>query len=194
MKKVLIFIHDGFADYELSYVASFLRTSKGAEMIFVSPGSNDVISKAGLQIKTNKVLDDGLVAEDYDALLLIGGRFWRSNDFSNEILCELVGDFIRCNKVVGAICDASTFLAYNGFLNYHQHTGNGKNYFIETCPAYDGEDKYLEEQCVVDTPFITANGTAGIEFGYEVCKALDIGSEEERQGFFFYHQNKLYKK
>lgn len=192
MKRVLIFIHDGFADYELSYVSSFLRNSKEAEIKFMSPGSTDVISKAGLQIKADIILDNSIVAADYDALLLIGGRFWRSNNFSNEVLSELVGDFIRENKIVAAICDASTYLAYNGFLNYHKHTGNGKKYFVETCPAYDGLSDYVEEQCVVDLPFITANGTAGIEFGEEVCKALNILKEEDRKAFFGYHKDKLY--
>jgi len=193
MKRILMFLHEGFADYEVNYLGSFVMTSKEDNKIdIVTPQGAVIVSKAGLKVLSDYSLSDNIDVNKYDILVLGGGRYWRSVNFTNHALKQLINSFLKEKKIIAAICDASTYLAFNGFLNDKHHSGNGKDYIKETCPNYTGTNLFIDKQCVVDLPFITANGTSGVEFGYEVCNVLDIGDKQTRDEWFAFMKKGRY--
>lgn len=67
-------------------------------------------------------------------------------------------------------------------------------YVINSCPDYDGSKFYREQQCVNSGFFITANGTATLEFAKEIMKQLNVYSEEKITTWFDFNKNGFYEK
>ena len=61
---------------------------------------------------------------DYAALVLIGGFGW-FDELEADKVVPIVRRAIKKGIIVGAICNAASFLAKHGFLNEIKHTGNG---------------------------------------------------------------------
>ena len=61
---------------------------------------------------------------DYAALVLIGGFGWLDELEADKVV-PIVRRAIKKGIIVGAICNAASFLAKHGFLNEIKHTGNG---------------------------------------------------------------------
>ena len=73
-KTVLVYVFDGFADWESSYVCAELNQTDGFEVRTVAPDRAPKHSKGGLAVLPDYALDD--VPEEFAALLLIGGNPW----------------------------------------------------------------------------------------------------------------------
>jgi hypothetical protein len=81
--------------------------------------------------------------------------------------------------VVGAICNAVSFMAAHGFLNGVRHTGNTLGMLQKWGGAnYTGEELYEERQAVRDGNVVTANGTGQLEFTRECLLALSADTPE----------------
>ena len=92
--------------------------------------------------------------------------------------------------IVGAICNAASFLAKHGFLNEVKHTGNG----LEQLQLWGGDNYtnkagYVNEQAVSDNRIVTANGTGYLEFAKELLLLLENDTSEQID--MFYRFNKV---
>ncbi|MGA3674662.1 hypothetical protein [Lysinibacillus agricola] len=67
-------------------------------------------------------------------------------------------------------------------------------YVINSCQDYDGSEFYREQQCVNSDFFITANGTATLEFAKEIMKQLKVYSEEKITKWYDFNKNGFYEK
>ena len=109
--KVLIYIETNYADNEICFIGRNIREKY--EVKTVSKTNDMVISRSCLKVLPDYGIDDVINdISDYTMLILCGGSFWRQNKFQNEKLKELIDLFIKNNKKVSAICDASTFLIW----------------------------------------------------------------------------------
>lgn len=91
----------------------------------------------------------------------------------------LVGEALARGIVVGAICNAASFMAAHGFLNGVRHTGNTLGMLQKWGGAnYTGEELYEERQAVRDGNVVTANGTGQLEFTRECLLALSADTPE----------------
>ena len=86
----------------------------------------------------------------------------------------IVKNAIEKGKIVGAICNAASFMAKHGLLNAVKHTGNG----LEQLKLWGGEnytnsDGYIHAQAVSDNNIVTANGSATLEFAKELLLLLE---------------------
>jgi len=93
-------------------------------------------------------------------------------------------------KIVGAICNAASFMARCGFLNGIRHTGNGldqlKHWGRED---YTNAEGYVNAQAVSDGNIVTANGSATLEFAKELLTLLENDTPERIE--MYYQFNKL---
>lgn len=126
--------------------------------------------------------------EEYAALILIGGYGWLDDKTSDKVI-PIVKKAIEKGIVVGAICNAASFLAKHGFLNNIKHTGNG----LEQLKLWGGNNYtnqagYINEQAVSDKRIVTANGTGELEFAKELLLLLENDTPEQIE--MFYHFNK----
>ena len=126
MKKTILFvILQQYADWEAAYISSAITMlgQGGYDIKTVSLSKEPVQSIGGFTVLPD--YDTASVPAEYDALILIGGMTWRSED--TQQIKALVQDCLRKGKVLGGICDASAFLGTAGALNEVAHTSNDLN-------------------------------------------------------------------
>lgn len=125
--------------------------------------------------------------DDYAALVLIGGFGW-STPVADQVV-PIVKKAIEKGKIVGAICNAASFMAKHGFLNAVKHTGNG----MEQLKYWGGEnytntDGYIHAQAVSDGSIVTANGSATLEFAKELLLLLENDTPERIEMYYQFNK------
>ena len=102
----------------------------------------------------------------------------------------IVRRVIEKGIIVGAICNAASFLAKHGFLNEIKHTGNGLEQLqLWGGGNYTNKAGYVNEQAVSDNRIVTANGTGYLEFAKELLLLLENDTPEQID--MFYRFNKV---
>lgn len=188
MRKTILFvILQQYADWEAAYISSAISMlGQGEyELKTVSLSKDCVQSIGGFKVLPN--YDIASVPNDYEALILIGGMTWRSEN--TQQIKEIVEDCFKRGKILGGICDASAFLGTVGVLNDVVHTSNDLNDLKKWAGSnYTGEAKYIAKQAICDKNVITANGTAPLEFAKEILFALNVASEEKIMEWYNFHK------
>lgn len=128
------------------------------------------------------------IPDDYAALVLIGGFGWATP--VAEQVAPIVRNAIARGKIVGAICNAASFMAKCGFLNNVRHTGNG----LEQLKLWGGEnyanpEGYANVQAVSDKNIVTANGSASLEFAKELLLLLENDSPERIEMYYQFNKH-----
>lgn len=189
MKKDVVFVlTDGFADWESAFLSSLIMNGgfEGGETKYnvktIGLTKDPLISFGGFTV----LPDYDTLPNDYAALILVGGKSWKAEKV--KWVNGLVYETIKRNIIIGAICDASLFLAMNNYLNDIKHTSNSLDDLKKCAKNYRGERNYIEKQVVNDGGIVTANGTAFLEFTKEILIQLEVDSLENIEKFY-----KLYK-
>lgn len=125
--------------------------------------------------------------DDYAALVLIGGFGWSTP--VAEKVAPIIRQAIERGKIVGAICNAASFMAKHGFLNAVKHTGNG----LEQLKLWGGDnytnsDGYIHAQAVSDRNIVTANGSATLEFAKELLLLLENDTPERIEMYYQFNK------
>ncbi|MCA0984390.1 glutamine amidotransferase [Halobacillus yeomjeoni] len=172
MKQVLVFVTDGFADWEAGYVtAEINKHGTGYQVKAVAIDDQPKISMGGLTVLPDFSMED-VSLKEIAMLIIPGGTGWREE--KNQKAVELVGACMERDIPVAAICDATTFLGKHGFLDDHEHTGNSLPYLKESAPEYRGDENYINAQSVSDGFLITANGSGALEFSRDILEDLHV--------------------
>ncbi len=151
----------------------------------VAPTMEPVKSIGGFRTLPDYSFDT--MPDDYAALVLIGGFGW-STPVAEKVV-PLVKNAVEKGKIVGAICNAASFLAKHGFLNNIRHTGNG----LEQLKLWGGQnytnfDGYVHAQAVSDNRIVTANGSATLEFAKELLLLLENDTPERIEMYYQFHK------
>ena len=151
----------------------------------VAPTMDPVKSIGGFRALPDYSFDT--MPDDYAAMVLIGGFGWATSVADKVV--PIVKRAIENGKIVGAICNAASFLAKHGFLNHVRHTGNG----VEQLKLWGGENyagvaMYLHEQAVSDKSIVTANGSATLEFAKELLLLLENDTPERIEMYYQFNK------
>lgn len=182
MKKEIVFVLlDEFADWEAAFLAPALcagvMPGRPASYVakYMSPDGGPVRSIGGLRATPD--YDASALPEQCAGLILVGGMQWASA--AAERIAPLVGEGLKRGILVGAICNAASFLAAHGLLNDVRHTGNTVEMLKKWGGAhYTGEALYEERQAVREGNLVTANGTGYLEFTRECLLALEADTPD----------------
>lgn len=178
-----------FADWEFAPLASAVNQFSGWAVKTVSLTRNPVRSIGGLTVVPDYDLD-GIARDACKGLILIGGNSWRTPEA--QAVVPAVAAAVKAGTPVGAICDATTFLAATGALNTVAHTGNMVS-DLKLSANYTGEHLYKPVQAVRDGNIITANGCAPLEFAEQSLVALGLLNENEAARWRNAFKNGLYE-
>lgn len=194
-RQVLFVLLDGFADWEAAFLAAALRTGtmpgrEGRfETLYAAPGGRTVRSLGGLTVVPDR--DLAALPERCAGLVLVGGMGWQGP--GAEQVVPLVEQALGAGIPVGAICNATLFLAAHGFLNGVRHTGNTVEEMRRWGGGrYRGEALYEERQAVADGPFVTANGSAFLEFSREFLLRLGADTPEAVAASYAFNRHGFY--
>lgn len=195
-KEVLFVLLDGFADWESAFLATSLSSGvmPGSEVKYtvktVAPTLKGVRSLGGFYVNPDYEFDT--VPQDFAALVLIGGVNWNSPEA--ERVVPLLTSAMDKGIVVGAICNAVSFMAAHGFLNGVKHTGNTVEQLkLWGGSHYTNESRFIERQAVADKNVVTANGTGYLEFTKEMLVLLHADTEERIAASYAFNKNGFYK-
>ncbi len=167
MKKVYVFLADGFEDIEALIPIDVWRRG-GLEVVTVSTTDFPLVQTAhGVNIETDIMFEQGDFS-DADLLFLPGGMPGASNLYAHKGVCKAIVDQFAAGKKVAAICASpAVVLAPLGILE-------GKR---ATC--YPGFEKDLEgatytgQLVTVDGNVTTGEGpAAAFPFAYDLLGQL----------------------
>lgn len=173
--KGFIILADGFEDVEAIATIDILRRSKlDVELVTINDNL-EVTSSHQLVVKAEKHLSKVCV-EEYDFLIIPGGRAVFSVWDQYKPLDTVIGQFVSSNKLVCAICAGPALIGKLGYFADHQFTcfpGSEKNITKGT---------YLKHKNVVcDHQFITAKAMAySVDFALAIILHLQ-GSEQSKK-------------
>ena len=160
--EVLYLLLNNYADHEAVFLASAIacdeRSIKENPKYMnkvVAPTLDVVRSCSGFHTLPDYSFET--MPNDYAALVLIGGFGW-FDELEADKVVPIVRRAIKKGIIVGAICNAASFLAKHGFLNEIKHTGNGLEQLqLWGGGNYTNKAGYMNEQAVSDKRIVTAN-------------------------------------
>lgn len=170
MKKVLVFLAEGFEEIEALSVVDVLRRAN-LKCDLCSIKDEYVVGTHNITIKSDCIIED-VIKEEYDAIVLPGGLPGADNLLDKRVK-DMAIEFNEQGKIVAAICAAPQTLEQFGLLE------------DKKCTSYPGFIKgrekvnYLEDQIVVvDKNVITSRGPAtALEFAFTIL--TELGYEEK---------------
>lgn len=191
--EILYLLLDKYADHEAVFLSSAVacdeRSIKANPKYvnkIVAPTLDAVRSCSGFRMLPDYSFDT--MPEDYAALVLIGGFGWLDEAVAGKVV-PIVRRAIDKGLIVGAICNAASFLARHGLLNAVRHTGNG----LEQLQLWGGDNYtnsagYVDGQAVADRRIVTANGTGSLEFAKEMLLLLENDTPEQIENFYWFNK------
>lgn len=190
--EILYILLPDFAEHEMVYLSQAIasdeyalkETPKYVNKI-VAPTMEPIKSIGGYRMLPDYSFDT--MPDDYAALVLIGGFGWMSS--IADKVAPIVSKAKADGKVVGAICNAASFMAKCGLLNDISHTGNG----LEQLKLWGGEnysnpEGYQHKQAVADKGVVTANGSATLEFAKELLLLLENDTPERIEMYYRFNK------
>jgi putative intracellular protease/amidase len=180
-QKVVVFLFNGFSDWEIAYLSPELKKSDAFDLIYLSAGGRPVTSMGGLSVVPDASLAD-IQAGDVAMLILPGGNAWDQG--GNTEIDALVQAMAAEEKPIAAICAATAYLARKGYLDDVKHTSNALVYLKAVAPQYAGEALYVDEPAVSDRNIITANGTVPVDFAREIFACLGLYDQQTLERWY----------
>ncbi|MDP4144780.1 MAG: DJ-1/PfpI family protein [Bacillota bacterium] len=170
MKKVLLFLAEGFEEIEALTVVDVLRRAS-ITCDTCSIKDTEVTGAHGITVKADKLIED-INKADYDVVVLPGGMPGSTNLRDNEKVINIVKEFYSSGKLVSAICAAPIVLAKAGILEDKK---------VTSYPGFQpelGACSYSEELVVQDGNLLTSRGPAtALYFAYKLVENIK-GQEE----------------
>ena len=196
--EVLYLLLDKYADHEPVFLATAINCGERGMKEnpkylnkTVAPTLNPVRSCGGFQ--TLPDYSFATMPDEYAALILIGGYGWLDDKTTDKVV-PIVKTTIEKGIIVGAICNAASFLAKHGFLNNIKHTGNGLEQLkLWGENNYTNQAEYINEQAVSDKRIVTANGTGELEFAKELLLLLENDTPEQIEMFYRFNKEGFVK-
>lgn len=179
MSKILCYIYEGMADFEISLLLHRLRNTGKREIISISESVELITAQSGLHYMADSPIDSIQSIEEYEALIIPGGPI---NNNQNAI-CPIIQRMIAADKLVAAICFAPQFLGRAGILDNYTYTTSCSEEKIHqlACPDPFNRKTFVSSRCVTDRNLITAQGYAFIDFTEAVCDHLHIFETETQK-------------
>lgn len=190
--EILYILLPDFADHEMVYLAQAVASDEYALKEnpkyvnkIVAPTMDPVKSIGGFRMLPDYSFDT--MPEDYTALILVGGFGW-TTPVADKVM-PIVSKAVADGKVVGAICNAASFMAKCALLNDINHTGNG----LDQLTLWGGEnytnpEGYQHKQAVADKNIVTANGSATLEFAKELLLLLENDTPERIEMYYQFNK------
>lgn len=190
--EILYILLPDYAAHEAVYLTQAVASDEYALKVnpkyvnkVVAPTMEPVRSIGGFRMLPDYSFDT--MPDDYAALVLIGGFGW-STPVADSVV-PIVAKAIDDGKIVGAICNAASFMAKHGFLNAVWHTGNGLDQLkIWGGGNYTNAGGYVNAQAVSDGNVVTANGSATLEFAKELLLLLENDTPERIEMYYQFNK------
>lgn len=166
MSKILCFIYNEMADFEMVLACQMIKYLNKFELIPMAYELETVKSNAGIIYQPITTVKHALAFDDVEGIIIPGG--W--NDEQREELTQLIQKLHKNGKLVSAICAGPQYLAKAGILDNHKFTTTLTVEYFESQSKKDffPRHNYLKQNLVRDENVITAVGNAFVDFAIEI--------------------------
>lgn len=196
MKKILIFVSNGFESLELSPFIDVFGWNNivGNKKVFptICAIHDEIYATWNLKIIPEVNLSSvSLDLDEYDSLIIPGGfgKAGYFNDIQSEILKSLLDHFILNKKIVIGICTGALAIGIHGFLKDISAT----TYLLDNKRYFKQLEKYgansLEQDIVISNNIITSSGpSTAIQVAFYLLETLTDRANcivvKKNMGFF----------
>ena len=166
MKGIILFANH-FEEVEAILTIDLLRRANQSIDTVSVTGSLELITQQGLIVKADKLYED-VNLEDYDYLIIPGGKAVFETHLNSNITKTCVEHFNNKNQLIACICAAPMVLGKYGLLK-------NRNYVcFPSCEDDTFKGNYIKDAKVVAVDNIITSKAAGttFEFAYEIIKYL----------------------
>lgn len=184
MSKILVFIYDDMADFEITFACQLLGGDMGKEIITIAYEDKTISGRSGMYYRPKKMIKD-VLNEDVEGLIIPGG--W-NGEIRPELML-LIQNLHAKGKMLGAICAGPRFLAEAGVLGNVKYTTTITEWTKEDKERFGERDpftreNYLSERVVRDGNIITAVGMAFTDFAVEIVDYFNgFDDQDDKTGF-----------
>lgn len=189
MKHICVYIQDTMADWEHGYLLQGISLQNMlpnpiCDVRFVADTPDAVKTGGGMRIIPDETVTRA-EARDIDALVLIGGDTWLSEDRRHVL--DLAEKVLGKGGIIAAICGATLGLADRGLLDECRHTSNAPG-FLSAAKAYRGEQFYENAAAVADRRIITAGSAGSLLWAKLIIEELGLYPREATNAWFDYFE------
>jgi putative intracellular protease/amidase len=192
MGKLLVFLYEDMADFEITYATHLMGTSGAKEIVTIAYENKIVKSKCGLTYTVAKTVKEALNDVDVEGLLIPGG--W--NGEIREELMILINKLFDENKLLAAICAGPRFFAKAGILDKVKYTTSLENWGESQIDLFKEEkdpfprENYVKTRVIRDKNVITSQGYAFVDFAIEICDWFKLfNNEKEKNDYLNFINN-----
>jgi putative intracellular protease/amidase len=184
MSKILVFIYDDMADFEITFAAQMLGGDMGKELVTIAFEDKLIRGKSGIIYKPLKLVKD-VLQDEAEGILIPGG--W--NGEIRPELIELIQNLDAKGSLLGAICAGPRFLAKAGVLENTKYTTSMVSWTEQHEERFKESDpfprkNFISDRVVRDGNIITAQGNAFVDFAIEVADWFNaFEDEDDKRGF-----------
>ncbi|MCO1604674.1 DJ-1/PfpI family protein [Desulfosporosinus nitroreducens] len=178
MSKVLMFMYDEMADFEVTLACQAVTLSK-RELITVAYEKKTLTSNSGIMYIPHRKVTDIESLDDVEGLIIPGGP----NIEMRPELTELIKRLNAANKFLAAICGGPQFLARSGVLTGHKYTTSLTPEYYKENNMEDPfpRDTFVRNRIIRDGNIVTALPTALIDFAVEIGNLLGLFRNPEEK-------------
>lgn len=171
MGKVLCFVYDTMADFEMTLAALMVADAK-RQIVPVGLTKDPVTAMSGLTYLPAITLDDALTLDNVDGLIIPGGMGKEHPEALTRLIRQLDGQ----GKLLAAICAGPKYLAKAGVLAGRKYTTTADaNYLTQTGEANPfPPEGFVKQHVVRDGNVITSTGSAFVDFSMEIADFLGL--------------------
>ena len=173
MKKIVLFLAEGFEEIEALTVVDYLRRMDIVVNTCSITAKKEVKGAHEITVLADKILEEIEDFKVYDGVIIPGGMPGSTNLRDNESVIEIVQEFNREEKLIGAICAGPIVLEKAGILEGIE---------VTSYPGFEEElgGIYKEDIVVQDKNIITARGPAvAVYFALKIVDNLLEGNRVE---------------
>ena len=181
MKKVVVFLADGFEESEAICPIDVLKRA-GADVVIAGVGSDEITSSHGIKVRTDCKIDD-IFSYDFSAVFCPGGMPGAVNLAQSWKVNEIIINSYNNGAVVSAICASpAVVLGPLGLLKGKKAT------CYPGCESYAPDVSFLSSGVVADGNIVTGK-SAGFAFdlGLKLVELLfDSATSEKVRASIYY--------
>lgn len=176
MGKILCFISDDFADFEITLALHKLRNVGKKEVLSIGYTFEPIVSESGLTYTPDLLINDVIELDDIEGLIIPGGPIRDQL----EALTELINHLDRKEIMLAAICNGPQYLGRAEILNHRKFTTSCSIEKIHELMVIDPfpRENYVDKRVIRDDHIITAKGRAFVDFSFEIFDYLGIYEEK----------------
>lgn len=178
MGKIVCFVTEKYADFEVVLTLHLLRDVGKREIVTVGYSHDPVISLSGVKTVPDCTLEEAALFDDIEAFIMPGGPI-RERD-------ERLVSFIRMldgrQALLAAICFGPQYLARSGVLDTRRYTTSCTPLHIKKKGIDDPFPRanFISERVAKDGNVITAQGHAFVDFAFAVLETVGYDRKDQK--------------